>query len=256
MLQIPRLIGHRGAARHAPENTLASIRTAAAQGAKWVEFDVKLSADRVPILMHDDRVDRTTNGRGGVADMSFAELRGLDAGGWFDTKFRGEKIPTLVEALELIAALGLGFNLEIKPCPGRSEETAGVALTMAANGWPEDRPPPLISSFDRQAMETARRVMPHWPLGFLMDEPPPDWRQQVERLECATINVNARRRGTQAAMAAYLATGRPVLAYTVNRPADAKEVFSWGVSAVFTDTPEGLAGVVSSPGAAPSGTPG
>ena len=250
MLEIPQLIGHRGAARHAPENTLASIRTAAAQGAKWVEFDVKLSADRVPILMHDDDVDRTTNGRGAVADMSFAQLRGLDAGGWFDPKFRGEKIPTLAEALELIAELGLGFNLEIKPCPGRAEETAGVALTMTANGWAG--PPPLISSFDRQAMETARRVMPHWPLGFLMDEPPPDWRQQVERLDCATINVNARRRGTQAAMASYLATGRPVLAYTVNRPADAREVFSWGVSAVFTDTPEGLAGLVAGPPAGPS----
>jgi glycerophosphoryl diester phosphodiesterase len=252
MLDLPRLIGHRGAARHAPENTLGSIRAAAEQGARWVEFDVKLSADRVPLLMHDDTVDRTTNGRGAVAAMSFAALRALDAGSWFDPKFRGERIPSLAEALDLIAALGLGFNLEIKPCPGRAEETAGVALTMAANVWPEDRPPPLISSFDREAMAVAHRVMPDWPRGFLMDQPPPDWRVQMERLECATLHINARRRGTEAAMPSYLAAGRPVLAYTVNRPADAKEVFSWGVRAVFTDTPMGLAGVAKGTGSGPA----
>src|SRR5919107_420246 len=90
MIRFPRTIGHRGARGYAPENTLAGIRTAAEQGVCWVEVDVKLTRDGVPILMHDDTVDRTTDGRGNVASMDFADLRKLDAGKPFGPQFAGE----------------------------------------------------------------------------------------------------------------------------------------------------------------------
>ena len=93
MIRFPRTIGHRGARGYAPENTLAGIRTAAEQGVCWVEVDVKLTRDGVPILMHDDTVDRTTDGRGAVASMDFADLRRLDAGKHFGPQFAGEKHP-------------------------------------------------------------------------------------------------------------------------------------------------------------------
>jgi glycerophosphoryl diester phosphodiesterase len=243
MLTLPRLIGHRGAARHAPENTLASIRMAAQQGARWVELDVKLTRDRIPVLMHDETLDRTTNGRGAVRERDFPEIRALDAGQWFSPAFRGTRVPTLAEALDLIVALDLGVNLEIKPCPGRGEETALIALTMAASQWPEGRPPPLVSSFDREAMGAAQRVMPAWPRGLLIDRPSPGWAEDFRQFGCSTIHVNARRED-RASIARYRAVGAPVLAYTVNSPAAAREVFGWGVAAVFTDTPAALAPVV------------
>ena len=107
-LAIPRLIGHRGAAAAAPENTLASLRKAKELGASWVEFDVKLTRDGCPVLIHDERLERTTSGRGEVALTTLEELQKLDAGGWFAPAFRGERVPTLEAALALCAELGLG----------------------------------------------------------------------------------------------------------------------------------------------------
>ncbi|MDG5495890.1 glycerophosphodiester phosphodiesterase [Niveispirillum sp. BGYR6] len=236
---IPRLIGHRGAARHAPENTLSGMRTAALQGALWVELDVKLTADDVPVLLHDDDLNRTTNGHGPAAQMDFVEMRKLDAGSWFSREFRGEKVPTLAEAIQAAQLLDLGLNLEIKPCPGRDEQTAGIALSLALSLWPADRPPPLISSFSVEALEMAKTVAPHWPRGYLMDKVPANWAEIADRLDVTTININAKRE-TAVTVAAYRATGRQVLAYTVNDKNDALRLFTWGVQSLFTDTPKGL----------------
>ncbi len=238
-LSIPRLIGHRGAARHAPENTLSAMRTGALQGALWVEVDVKITRDGVPILMHDDDVDRTSDGHGLVADMDFADIRRLDAGSWFGPEFKGEPVPTLAEAIQAATLLDINLNLEIKPCPGRDEQTAGIALTMALSLWPANRPPPLISSFSVASLEMAKIVAPQWPRGYLMDEEPADWEAIADRLGAATINVDARKQSADS-VAAFRASGRPVLAWTVNEPDQARRLFQWGVAGVFTDTPKGL----------------
>ena len=129
-VKIPEKIGHRGAAGHAPENTLASIRKAANLGARWVEFDVMLSHDGIPILMHDNTLNRTTNGKGPISAQSLNDLRTLDAGSWFDKSFADEPIPTLAETLLLAEALGLGCNVEIKPAPETSEETAKAVIEV------------------------------------------------------------------------------------------------------------------------------
>ena len=86
-MNLPRIMGHRGAAGHAPENTLAALRMAAQLGVRWVEFDVHLSADRTPILMHDDTLDRTTDGEGAVDAQTADRLVTLDAGSWFSDSF-------------------------------------------------------------------------------------------------------------------------------------------------------------------------
>jgi glycerophosphoryl diester phosphodiesterase len=243
MIRFPRTIGHRGARGYAPENTLAGIRTAAEQGVCWVEVDVKLTRDGVPILMHDDTVDRTTDGRGVVASMDFDYLRRLDAGKPFGPQFAGERIPTLEETLALVFELGLGINLEIKPCPGREEETAYKTLDTARALWPADRPPPLISSFELPSLEVALAHMPDWPRGYLIDRRPADWAAIADRLQATTLNVNARREDERS-IAAYLATGRPVLTYTVNDPAQARRLIDLGVSAVFTDYPRDVLAVL------------
>ncbi|WP_029010749.1 glycerophosphoryl diester phosphodiesterase [Azospirillum halopraeferens] len=236
---LPRLIGHRGAKESAPENTLASVREAARQGAPWVEVDTMLTRDGVPVVIHDDTLDRTTSGRGAVADTDLADLRRLDAGAWFDPRFAGETVPTLQEVLDLVRDLGPGLNLEIKPSAGRNAETARAALAvLAAAPLPAGRL--LVSSFEPECLEVAGRLAPDVPRGYLMDETPADWAAIADRLGAATLNVDQRRQ-TADSVAAFRATGRPVLAYTVNDAARARTLFDWGVTGVFTDAPGRLA---------------
>ena len=123
MAELARVMGHRGAAGRAPENTLAGLRTAAALGMTWAEFDVMLTGDGVPVLFHDDNLKRTTGRDALMAETSFADLAGLDAGGWFAPEFAGEPLPSLEAALALALQLGLTPNVEIKPTPGTDAAT-------------------------------------------------------------------------------------------------------------------------------------
>lgn len=235
---LPRVIGHRGAAALAPENTLAGVRQAAALGVRMVEFDAKLTADGVPVLMHDDTLDRTTDGTGPVAQTSLEAIRRFDAGAWFAPAFAGERVPTLAEALTAAAALGLAVNIEIKPCPGRARETAEAVLAVARAHWPAGagRPLPLISSFEVACLEAARALAPDWPRGYLIWERPADWRDILAAVAPATLHVS-RTHEDSARLAEYRATGLPVAVYTVNDPAEARALFAQGVAAVFSDTP-------------------
>ena len=236
-LILPKVIGHRGARAYAPENTLASIHTAADMGIEWVEIDVKLTRDCVPIIFHDDELNRCTNGSGLVAETDFETIKELDAGLWFGESFLDEKIPTLEEAIEVILNRGLGVNLEIKPCPGREKETAEVMLDFATRLWPDDSPPPLISSFSHVSLETAMDMIDTWPRGLLLDEYLPNWKELAGHINTSTININGNK-ATLALINEYLDFRKPILAYTINNPAKAKELISWGVSSVFSDCPD------------------
>jgi len=239
-LQIPRIIAHRGAKANAPENTLASIRRAHEEGARWVEFDVKLTADGHPILIHDETLDRTTDGRGLVRDHTLAEIRRLDAGAWFGSAFAGERVPTLAETLDLLAALGMGFNLEVKPCPGRERETASVALEMVRQRWPAAALVPVISSFSPESLRAARDTAPELPRGYLFDALPIDWVAQADAIGCRTVHPGVKHL-TQAQVDAAKAAGYPLLVWTVNDPAQAAALIAWGVDGVITDAPARIA---------------
>src|SRR5262249_55325482 len=162
MLQLPKVIGHRGAAAYAPENTLESFREARRRGAAWVETDVKLTADGVAILMHDDSLQRTTGVDRLVAMTPRAELPA--------------DVPTFEQAIALFGALGLGCNVEIKPCPGREAETAEVAIETLRRCWPNHLPPPLLSSFKDASLAAARAAAPEFARALLLDEFVADWR--------------------------------------------------------------------------------
>lgn len=233
----PRVIGHRGAAGYAPENTLAGLRAAAMLGVAMVEFDAKLTADSVPILMHDDTLERTTGGTGTVRAAPWSAVRDLDAGAWFGPAFAGERVPTLVEALGEALALGLRVNIELKPCPGRERETALLALDSARTIWPADHPPPLISSFAFDALAAACEAAPDWPRGYLIDEEPDALNEQMAAVGAAILGIN-HAHATPQRIAGYRAFGLPILAYTVNDAAHALELFSWGIAAVFSDVPD------------------
>jgi len=238
MIGLPRVIGHRGAAASAPENTLAGIARAHALGCRWVEFDVKLSFDNVPLLMHDDRLDRTTDGEGFLAERTAAELKKLDAGSWFGPGFRHERIPTLAETVALLVRLGMGANVEIKPCPGREVETGRRVAQQLRRIWPRGHGL-LLSSFSPAALEAARAAAPELPRGLLVEEAPSDWPQTTGRLGCVTLNPLERPLQPETVTQAH-ALGLAVAVYTVNDPERAVLLAGWGVDAVITDMPEQL----------------
>lgn len=233
------LIGHRGVAAHAPENTLASLRMAAEMGMRWVEFDVRLSQDGHLVLFHDESLSRTTNGRGRVADHDLAALKKLDAGAGFAFAFRGERIPTLTEAVDVLKALGLGANVEIKPDPNRETETAQAVVQTLKAVWPGDLPPPVISSFNTLALAVSAAGAPEWEHALLVETIPRDWRVRLDAVGSTAIHCNARRLYRERATE-VLAAGVPLRCYTVNSARMARKLFAWGVNAVFTDAPERL----------------
>lgn len=243
-LKLPSIIGHRGACGYAPENTIESIQTAAEMGVKWVEIDVMLTKDLVPVIFHDDTLERTTNGAGNMADTLYKDLVDLDAGSWYADSFATAKIPTLEEAIDVILKHDLGLNLEIKPTAGREVETAEAALDVLSRIW-DDPKKLLISSFQHVSLETALDMAPEWNRGLLIDEPLKNWQELAEYLDVATINIDGRDMSlTREAVEAYIETGRGLLAYTINDPMRARTLFSWGVDGVFTDVPDVIEGVV------------
>ena len=233
------LIGHRGVAAHAPENTLASLRKAAELGVRWVEFDVRLSRDGHPVLFHDEHLSRTTNGRGRVADHDLVELKRLDAGARFDPTFREERIPTLNEAIDVLQTLGLGANVEIKPEADREAETAQVVFRTLKTFWPSDLPPPVVSSFSTLALAVSAAGAPQWEHALLVQTIPYDWRRRLDAIGSTALHCNARRLDRECA-AEVIAAAVPLRCYTVNSVRMACKLFAWGVSALFTDAPDRL----------------
>ncbi len=237
----PPVIGHRGVAGYAPENTLASIRAAAAMGIRWVEFDTKLTADGQIVLLHDEKLERTTDGSGRVADMTLTELRTLDAGAWFAETFRGERIPTLSEALVELDALGLGANVEIKPDPGREAETGEAVGRLLEREWPRRLPPPILSSFSTESLRAASSVLPDAPRALLVVDVPADWHQRMDALGCAALHCAGDRLAGDVATK-IRAKGVGLRCYTINDAELARTLFESGVEAVFSDFPDRIPG--------------
>ncbi len=238
-MNLPRIMGHRGAAGHAPENTLASMRTAARLGVRWVEFDVHLSADRIPVLLHDDTLDRTTDGTGPVDGHTAAGLNGLDAGQWFSDAFIGESLPTLAETIRLLASLGMGANVEIKPSPGREPETGSVVARMLREQWPSALPPPMMSSFQTASLAAAREAAPNIARALLVRKVGGNWDRDMRDLGCAALHCGHKRL-TASDAGQVRRAGYPLNVYTVNERARADTLFSWGVGTIISDHPDRL----------------
>jgi len=231
----PRYIAHRCGGALTPENTLAGLRLAARLGYRAVEFDVMLSADGIPLVIHDETLERTTNGSGSVAELSSGELRKLDAGIKHHRAFAGEFLPTLLQTLEGCRALGLSANIEIKPASGHESETGSVVARQVlahAHDWPNASL--LFSSFSERALAAALAEAPELPRALLVGAVPPDWRSRLQQLECTALHCAARH--LQPILAAeIIAAGFPLGCYTVNRPEEAAPLFAAGVAAIFTD---------------------
>lgn len=229
------VIAHRGARGHAPENTLRAIELAAEQGARWVELDVMLSADGVPVIFHDTRLDTLSNGRGRVCDQSAAVLEQVRIHPPKGSQESRQPLPTLAQALQRLHQLGLGLNLEIKPClHHQARATLIHSLAVLREGPPL---PLVISSFRRAAIEEAQRLAPAIPRALLWKRLPKNWRSEARQLEVRAIHLaDFALQRWQVAEIKQL--GFEVYIYTVNSLKAAEKFRRWGVSGVFSDYPE------------------
>ena len=245
----PRQLAHRGGGTLAPENTLAGMRCATAYGFRGVEFDVMLSRDGVPVLMHDPQFGRTIHAPGGVTDYTADALGMLDAGAWLGPQFRGEPVCTLAQVLAHCSAHGLWMNIEIKPSSDAVAAETGTVVAAAtkaffaqhygnaaaaANRAADDTPLPLFSSFSIDALHAAQTAAPGIPRGWLVDKIAAGWQAQLEALEAVSLHTSHRRLDAASA-AAVRHAGYGLMCYTVNDPQRAQLLTQWGVDAYCTD---------------------
>ncbi len=233
------VIGHRGAAMHAPENTLVSIRRAAEAGARMVEFDVQPTRDGVVVLMHDTTIDRTTSGTGTLTDLDHDYVATLDAGSWFAPDFAGEPAPTLVETLKLCGELGLRANVEIKPDLPDPERAVDLVVKDIEATWSFDSAGPVISSFSADVLRLVRKRSARLPIGVLVWKDKTIWPGLAGETGAMSVHFS-RRNLTKSEVAEAVGQGLAVAVYTVNDPAEAKKLLGWGVTGLFTDDPGGI----------------
>lgn len=219
-------IAHRGASRDYPENTLLAFRKALEAGATWLELDVHLTADGSPVVIHDERLERTTDGCGLVRATSLRELRTLDAG-------RGEKIPLLSEVLALITADRV-LNIELKG-HGTAQPTARLLRERLESGA-LSASNLLLSSLELRELEVFRALLPELRLAAVFEFLPDALWSLVERLRLWSVHValplvtaelveEAHRRGVH------------LFVFTVNLPVEVQSLRQLGVDGVFTDVP-------------------
>lgn len=232
------LYAHRGASAEAPENTLAAFRRALEVGADGIELDVHLSADGVPVVIHDETLERTTNGVGPVAAYGSEALQTLDAGSWFDPHFAGEPLPTLEETLGLLTGR-LRLNLEVK------DNRAGLAVVELLPHFPTAEV--VLSSFDYGLLASLRRAAPDLPLAVLQDAG--NWQRALARAEALRACAFHPRADlvSRPLLSACRRLQLPVFPWTVDDPAQARDLGRMGVAGLFTNDPGVLRGYFPSP---------
>ena len=236
----PFWIAHRGAGKLAPENTLSAFRTGLGLGWRAFECDVRLSADGQAFLLHDDMLERTTNGRGPAHALPWAELARLDAGSWHSQRYRGEALPRLQDVAVLLQAQGALLNIEIKPPPGAEAEVGEGVARQAQRLWQPavdcGAPWPLLSSFRPEALAAARQAAPGLPRALLLDELPPEPVAQALDLGCVALVLHhPLLDDAQALLAQARAAGLRVLSFTVNDSARAAQLQAQGLDGLITD---------------------
>ncbi|MEY4882465.1 MAG: hypothetical protein RIS34_319 [Pseudomonadota bacterium] len=230
----PRWIAHRGAGKLAPENTLAAFRVGASHGYRMFECDVKLSADDLPFLLHDDTLNRTTTGQGVAGNQPWRDLSQLDAGSWHSRAFAGEPLPGLENIARFCLHNGYFLNIEIKPTAGTARHTGEVVARHAARLWQAAAVPPLLTSFDPEALEGAQDAQPELPRGLLLDTLWKGWLETALSLDCVAIVCNHALWDTASVTQAKSA-GFRTLSYTVNDEWAVQRLIDLGTDGIITD---------------------
>lgn len=236
-------LAHRGASAYAPENTLAAFDLAFEMGADGVELDVTLSSDRVPVIIHDDKVDRTTNGHGLIQQMTLAQIKQLDAGRWFGDKFAGERIPTLDQVLERIGKRGL-VNIELKGMAVRDDGLEAAVASVVEQVHANDHV--IFSSFNPFSLYRMSKILPAVPRGLLYADDLPVFlrRAWLRPLARPTAMHPKHTMITPAFVSWARGKGYAINTWTVNEPDEMQRLIALGINAIITNKPDILGKVL------------
>ena len=242
MLNPPKLIGHRGVKNLSPENTLNSIALAHKLGLKWIEIDVKISKDLVPILLHDDTLERTTNGKGIPTDFNYNDLKKLDAGFSFYNYFTKICIPTLKQVLSFCENNKIGINIELKPNLGFEKKNVEAIAKLLTNF--NFTNPYFFSSFDWPSLVLMKKFLPNAYYGLLIDKFNKDITlknaldfSEKYKLSCCGFNKNIINSDVMNEMKNH---NLITTIYSEKNliPSEANELWSMGVKSIFIDDPK------------------
>jgi glycerophosphoryl diester phosphodiesterase len=235
-MKASRIIGHRGLASLAPENTLASIKTAGQHNIDWLELDASILGDDTVVLCHDDTLDRCSNSRGSLLHINYEHLQNVDAGAWFCETFHGERIPTLATALQLISSLNMGLNLELKPQEDISpQKITSLIHPIITSHWRSNKPL-LISSFDHDILRYYRQLDSEQPLGLLYESISSCWHNTAQEINAVSVNCDWQHL-TASLAHSITSAGYQLIIYTCNDSDIAKNLWNMGVDSVISDTP-------------------
>ena len=236
------IIAHRGASAYYPENTPASFEGAVALGADMVELDVQLTSDGEVVVFHDEKISRCTNGRGRVADHTLAALKKLDAGSWFDKKFRDEKIPTLVEVLHLCRER-IAVNIEVKTEAVADDVSGGIEeKCLRIVDQAGMRGHVVFSSFDSRAILHLKAIDGAAPVAVLYEKKHYGLKLPsaiVRSLHADAFNCSQRELG-KIWLADLTHHDIPVNVYTVNEEKKMRRWLALGIDGIFTNHPDVL----------------
>lgn len=228
------VVSHRGGGALAPENTIAAATAALEAGFEWVEVDVALTADRVPVLMHDATVDRTTDGSGRLADLTYAQVQQLDAGAWFGKAFTGTRVPTLEEFLTVLADSHGRAVIELK---GEWDVEAGAALVSALRAHGLERRVALASFQPGALLSTSSASKLAFRL-LVLKRLPRDIGQAVAGADARGVVVDWAAVARRPEVVDELhELGLRVVVYTVNDDVDWADTMAVGVDGIVTDEP-------------------
>lgn len=232
----PLILAHRGDSAHAPENTLPAFERAVQCGADGVELDVKLSADNQVVVSHDPSVDRTTDGRGRVSNMTVSELGRLDAGSSFSEEFRGTRLPRLEEVFEAIGGKCI-INVELTNVANPFDEVVGKVCDLVRRHGLQDRI--LFSSFFGNQLRTARRLLPEVPRGLLaLGGWKGAWARSFQFMFGDFDALHPNQSDVNPAQVSRVhQLKRRIVVYTVNKPEEVGRLKEWGVDGIITDDP-------------------
>ena len=236
MSKKPSLICHRGASAYAPENTNVSFHTAADMDAKWVEMDVTLTKDKIPVIFHDGVLERTTNGTGLIHDLTLEEVKKLDAGSWFSESFYDTNISTLEEALDVILERDLSLNLEIKPAADQEKETSEIALDLITRIW-DDPKTIMLSSFQAECLAVAQDYAPDYERSLFIRSFPPELNKVFQNLGLKTVSLEDHL-ANEVTIKGLHRDGYKVNVWTVNDPIRAEQLIEWDIDYLTTDKPD------------------
>ncbi|MEM1243635.1 MAG: glycerophosphoryl diester phosphodiesterase [Pseudomonadota bacterium] len=236
-LETPIIIGHRGASGYAPENTLSAFEKARNLDIKWVEFDVVLTSDFIPVLLHDTTIDRTTNGLGSILQYSFDQLQVFDAGSWFAPAFKGERIPSLATVLTFLRKNNLFAVIEIKALKNNEKQVATKTMEIIEKYWPDYQDKVIVSSFSYAVLKVVRQLLKEVKIGLGVEKWQPNILDQAQQINAYSVHINQ-----QILKQKYIhfaqAKGFKVYAYTVNEKNRARQLLNWQIDGMFSDYPD------------------